>query len=268
MPEIPARFVDGLPAPQNAVDLFKGQWLSNLPVPGVVSGPNQLHYDERIEWFLEQIGSVRDLRVLELGPLESGHSWMLEKAGVQSVTAIEANSTAYLRCLIAKELTNLTRTRFLLGNFVDYLRQSDEKFDICIACGVLYHMVAPIELIELISKHANKVMIWTHYYDQAAIEANPKIRPDKFSAYTQTTHAGFDHEIFRYEYLDALALENFSGGLAEYSHWIKYQTLIDALHFFGFDQVREYKNVLDSDNGPNVTLAAWKSEVQATTQEE
>ncbi len=259
MAELVSKFIAGPPSAQEAVDLFKDMWFSNLPVPGVVSGTSQLHYDERIEWFIEQIGSVEGQRVIELGPLESGHSWMLERAGVESITSIEANSFAYLRCLIAKELTGLTRTKFLLGNFVEYLRESKEMFDVCIACGVLYHMVEPIELIDLISRHADKVMIWTHYYDKDAIEANPLIREDKFSASAQTSHAGFEHEIFRYEYLDALALENFSGGMATHSHWVKYQTLIDALHFFGFDEVREFKNVLQSPNGPNITLGAWKT---------
>jgi len=41
-------FVSGYPHPQKAIDLFQGQWSSNLPVPGVLSGPNQLFYDDRI----------------------------------------------------------------------------------------------------------------------------------------------------------------------------------------------------------------------------
>ena len=41
-----------------------------------------------------------------------------------SITAIEANRRAYLKCLVMKETLGLTRTRFLLGDFVEYLRAS------------------------------------------------------------------------------------------------------------------------------------------------
>lgn len=88
-----------------------------------------------------------DLTVLELGPLEAGHTYMLEKMGARSIVAVEANSRAYLKCLIVKELFELKRAKFLLGDFVAYLKNNTRHFDLCLASGVLYHMQNPAELL-------------------------------------------------------------------------------------------------------------------------
>ena len=87
------------------------------------------------------------------------------------------NPRAYLKCLIVKEILGLQRSRFLLGDFVSYLKESKESFDIS---GVLYHTRNPAELIHLCSKKTDKVIIWTHYYDKEVIENNP-ILSKKFS---------------------------------------------------------------------------------------
>ena len=63
-------------------------------------------------------------RILELGPLEGAHTYQLEKLGAAEIVAIEANKEAFLKCLIIKELAQLERARFLLGDFVTYLEFS------------------------------------------------------------------------------------------------------------------------------------------------
>ena len=75
--------------------------------------------------------------VLELGPLEAGHSYLLERLGAAEIVGIEANTRAYLRCLVVKEILGLGRARFLCGEFVSYLRTSDRRFDLAVASGVL-----------------------------------------------------------------------------------------------------------------------------------
>lgn len=251
-------FVSGSPHPQKVIDMFQGQWSSNLPVPGVVSGTNQLFYDDRIEWFVEQMGSVKNKSIVELGPLEGAHAWMLEAAGVSSIDSIEANTMSYLRCLAVKELTGLSKTHFMLGDFVDFLRETPNTYDICIASGVLYHMQSPVEVIDLISRHVDSVMIWTHYYDEDAIAENAHIDENKFSESIQMNHGGFEHELHQYNYLDALALKGFCGGTARFSRWMTKQTLLDALRHFGFGKISCDADKLDHPNGPCITIAASK----------
>ncbi len=118
---VPDHFVTSAPSPRHMVSLFEGGWASELPIPGVKSGASSLFDDDRIHWFLKSISGVRNARVLELGPLEGGHSCMLEQAGARQVVAGESNGRAWLKCLAVKETLGLSKVHFLLGDFVRYL---------------------------------------------------------------------------------------------------------------------------------------------------
>jgi hypothetical protein len=225
---------------QNALDIFQGEWSSQLPEPltGLTAGSLGLFDDIRIKWFTEKIGGVTQKSVLELGPLEAGHSYMLEKLGAAHVTSVEANTRAYLKCLIVKELLGLQRISFLCGDFVEYLRRDGPQFDVCVASGVLYHMQNPAELIALIARRCTgHVFLWTHYYDRATISANPALA-EKFTDTTVSECAGFRHELYRYEYQDALQWSGFCGGNAPFSYWMTRESIIECLRFFGFYDLR------------------------------
>ena len=179
-----------LPTPTSALVLFAGEWSSQLPQAFVSdrasSGHAALFDDARIVWVLSQLPPVVGWNVLELGPLEGGHSYMLAKAGAR-VTAIESNSHAYLRCLVAKELVGST-ARFLYGDFQLYLedaRRRGEHFDLVIASGVLYHMDQPLELLEVLGDVSSRLFLWTHHFDPEPSHWAPEIRgrlPEKWSA--------------------------------------------------------------------------------------
>ena len=98
--------------------------------------------DPRVAWAITALGGVEGRQVLEVGPLEGGHTWMLEQAGAARVIAVEANARALLRCLIVKELVGLPRTTFLLGDALAYLDASPPPFDAALAAGVLSHDAA------------------------------------------------------------------------------------------------------------------------------
>ena len=133
-------YVANSPTPQNAVDLFKGEWSSKLPDDiRVESGTAELFSDARILQMLDRLGGIEGLSVLELGPLEAAHTTMLDRAGAASVTAVEANTRAYMKCLIVKELLGLKVSKFLLGDLNAYMEETTERFDLCVASGVLYH---------------------------------------------------------------------------------------------------------------------------------
>jgi hypothetical protein len=186
-------YVQGSPSDQNALDIFKGEWSSQLPGAWkeLKAGTVTLFDDARILWAADQLGGFKGQRVIELGPLEAGHTYMLESLGAESILAIEANKRAYLKCLIAKEILGLRRSRFVLGDFVSFLRENDTPFDVCLASGVLYHMQNPCEFIHLISKASKKVVLWTHYFDEKVIQS--KNNPAKFSGTIRQNYNGFDH---------------------------------------------------------------------------
>jgi Protein of unknown function (DUF1698) len=200
------------PSKQTAVDIFRGEWSSQLP-GGLRSGSIPLFADERIEWLSTKL-NVSGANVLELGSLEGGHSYILEQLGAERVVAIEANRRTYLKCLVVKEIFGLRRVEFLCGDFVEYLRHSNATFDLCVASGVLYHMVDPVELLRLVARASDQLYLWTHYYDADRIRSNPRV----------AAHFPSDEgPPFRFEYRDVRETQTFCGSGGRFSYWLDRQ---------------------------------------------
>lgn len=254
-----AHYLTSFPSPQNAVDILQGEWRSRLPEPlaEVKAGSQPLFEDGRIAWLVEQVGGVEAMTVLELGPLEGAHSYMLEQAGVNQITAIEANSQAYLKCLIVKELLALKKVRFLCGDFVAYLRDAPgPMFDLGVASGVLYHMKNPAELLALLAKRCQRYLfVWTHYYDEALIAKNARMAY-KLTRAAPAEYQGFKHTLYRHEYQEAKYMPGFSGAGGGYSHWMTRDDILTCLAYFGFGDIQIGFDDPNSRNGPSFALIA------------
>jgi Protein of unknown function (DUF1698) len=244
------------PDPQNALDLFKGGWLSTFPEPwsGLHAGQMPLFDDARIKWAIQALGGVEGRTVLELGPLEGGHTYLLEKAGAQSVVAIEARSRAYLKCLIAKEIVGLRRARFLYGDFEEYLRSGPGRFDVVIGSGVLYHVRNPVELIHNLARVTDRVYLWTHFFVRERLAAIPHMA-HRVGGSHAADHSGFRHTLHRYNYGD-VDPKRFTGGTQEFSHWLNRDDLLGALRHAGFDDIHVGEEYLEHVNGPCISLVA------------
>ncbi len=204
-------YVTSAPSPQNALDIFKGEWSSKLPPPlaDFQSGIHDLFNDSRVTWFVKQTGGIEGRSVLELGPLEGGHSYMFERLA-REIIAVEANTRAYLKCLITKELLNLCRVRFLCGDFLEYLRVDGTDFDLVFASGVLYHMQNPADLIALMAQRCRQhLFLWTHYYVPSLSAALPR----RFTI-CDSEHAGFRYTSYRQKYGVTTYTTGFCGGSA------------------------------------------------------
>lgn len=255
-------YVTSKPSPQIAIDILKGEWASQFPPPleNLSTGKSELFDDVRIKWLVSEIGNLRGQHVLELGPLEGGHSYLLEQNGAESIIAIDANTHSYLKCLIAKELLGMQRVRFLCGDFIEYLKDPDcPKFDIGLASGVLYHSINPVELVALLAKSCRThMLIWTHYYDKAWAEA--KGLQAKFPLIEQANHAGFTHSLVRQYYGDeALGMAGFCGGSRPYSNWLYRDEIIKCLEYFGFPKIKINFDHFDHPAGPAFTLLASRA---------
>ena len=202
------------PSPQSAADIFKGEWASLFPPPfdEVRVGGLALWADPRVLWCEPLVGGFDGKRVLELGPLEGGHTYLLETRGAV-VTAVEANTRAFLKCLIFKEIVGLKSAQFLCGDFMEYLRATPDRFDFCLASGVLYHMTEPAELIALVAEVAEKAYFWTHYYDDGLVAETPRARFRRASP-VEADYRGFRHALYRQPYPDPAADLRFAGGHA------------------------------------------------------
>lgn len=255
-------FVAAPPSPQNAVDIFKGEWSSKFPPPHdlLQTGEIGLYEDARLQWLISELRTFHQKNILELGPLEGMHSYMLEQNGAESITAIESNTHAYLRCLITKELLQLQRVRFLCGDFIGYLKDpSCPDFDLTVACGVLYHMIDPVELIALLAHHSrDHIFLWSHYYDETWALA--KDLQWKFPYIREANYGGFSHRLVRQEYgTKALDWQGFCGGSRSYSHWLYREEILGALRHFGFSDIKISFDTLEHPNGPSMALIANRS---------
>ena len=155
-----------------------------------------LFEDPRVAWGLEALGGVSGQRALELGPMEGGHSYMLQRGGAREVVSIEGNQRCYLKCLVVKEVAGLDRVRYELGDFVEFMRATPERFDLCLASGVLYHMADPLEVVHLVSRVADRAFFWTHYHDDRVMQT---ASAPHFSGAHELRHGGFACTGHRYE---------------------------------------------------------------------
>ncbi|MEZ5671544.1 MAG: class I SAM-dependent methyltransferase [Thiotrichaceae bacterium] len=257
MSNILDEYVTAPPSAQNALNIFKDEWTSHLPpeMSDLIAGTMPLFQDQRITWAMTQLGGVQGCNILELGPLEAGHTYMLEKMGANSILAVEANSRAYIKCLIIKEVLNLRRAKFLLGDFVAYLQQTSETFDVCVASGVLYHMKQPAELINLIAKVSTKVMLWTHYYNPDNIHLNPH----QFKESTHEVYEGFKHALYKQDYPTKLLESKKScAGMQHFSCWMSRQDILRCLEHFGFKNIQINFEQVDHPHGSCFCLVATR----------
>lgn len=171
------QFETRLPSVRNGLDIFKGKWISKVPCFGY--GEAAVFEDGRLSLFDEAIGGFAGKRVIELGPLDGAHTFMMSAMGAAQILSIEANKDAFLRCLVLKEAFNIN-ARFLCGDFEKYLLARPPRVDVILASGVLYHMTQPLKLIEAMAATADSICVWTHYYSRQEIESVDHLRT-KFS---------------------------------------------------------------------------------------
>jgi len=249
------------PSNQNILDIFKGEWSSRLPDEyGLVTEPGtaRLFEDERVVWAEQVFGKFSNWTILELGPLEGGHSYMFQKRNAKKVIAIEANTRAFLKCLCIKEIFKLDRVEFKLGDFIIFLEhENSKKYDMVFASGVLYHMQEPIKLLKLISKVTERVYIWTHYYDQQII-TNRKELKDKFGPLSLYEYEGVSYKCSTFFYKDALNWSGFCGGPRLTSKWLTRDSIIKALKQFGFSEIQINFDMPNHPNGPAFAICAQK----------
>jgi len=239
------QFVDTMPSAQNAVDLLPG-WSTCLPPQfNAVAGSMALFADFRIAWALECFGAIEGRKVLELGPLEASHTYMLHEAGAE-IDAIEANKIAFLKCLIAKEIMGLTHASFYLGDFIKWLESTEFRYDLVIACGVLYHQTDPLRLLELISKRSQAVYYWTHYISDADRVNEVRDYGGQKIRFSQRSYAGAEAHVA------------FTGGMRDAPCWIHRDDLICVLRMLGYTTILETHDQADHPNGPAISIFARK----------
>lgn len=252
-------YVTSFPSAQNAVDAVAGWNMALPPEAGAIAGTGAFFFDARITWALEQFGPLAGKTVLELGPLEASHTYMLHNGGAEEIHAIEANRLAFLRCLVVKELLNLNRAKFYLGNFVEWLKQREQKYDLIIASGVLYHMQDPISLIDLLASRTDNLFLWTHYMDEAAMPSDDPRRQVFVGSPESVEYRRITAKVHKRSYHQAWKTATFCGGMYDLHRWIDRDDLLAVLAAAGFDDVRITHDQPDHPNGPSFSVFARRT---------
>lgn len=253
-------YFKGVPNPQTTIDLFENEWSSKVPeINGseIKSGGADLFNDGRIK-LLNDIYSLCGKTILELGPLEGAHTYMIAKNNAKEVIAVESNSRAFLKCLIIKELFKLNNAHFLFGDAISYMNNCNRKFDLCLSSGILYHSPNPGKFINAISQVSDRVFIWTHFYDYEPIKKNESVLR-KFKNVETETLGDYTFEKHIYVYGEALGWKGFCGGSSTYTTWITKPTLIKLLEVCGFTKTHILFEDITHQNGPNLCLFAEKN---------
>lgn len=257
--DVLVEYVTGLPCAQNAIDALEG-WNTALPPEvAVTAGHVPLYQDPRIFWAIEQFGSLEGRKVLELGPLEASHTYILERAGAAGIDSIEANKLCYLRCLVVKELLNLKTPHFYLGDFVPWLESSDRRYDLIVASGVLYHMADPVHLLELIAKRTNAFYLWTHYASDEAMPVGDVRRMAFVSDASISSSHGVDVRLYERRYWGAWKNKSFCGGMHDLHRWIEREDILALIRALGFDDVRTAHDEPAHSNGPSFSIFARRT---------
>ena len=246
------------PGPQQVLDIFRGEWSSKMPsVSGLQTVPGQaeLFEDARVTWAASQCGGVRGRRILELGPLEGGHSYMLEQAGAAEVLAVEANVRSFLKCLCIKEIFGLSKVHFVLGDCMAFMEQNPGGWDLVFASGILYHMKEPARFLSLLPRMAPRVFLWTHYFDERIIRGTPALA-HKFGRLEEGEISGFRYQYVEQSYKEALGWSGFCGGSAETSLWLTRHSILGLLEHLGYRTIEVSFEALDHPNGPSFGVYA------------
>jgi hypothetical protein len=250
-----------MPSARNGLELFAGEWASKLPEPFDTfrgSGGMALFADERITWADEKLRALgaagfAGAKILELGPLEGGHSFMMSRMGAKSVLALEANARAFLKCLVAKEALGMPGVTFWLGNALRYLREPGETFDVGVACAFLNHLVEPVEVIELLARRCRAVFLWNVVYDATLFEKMPEMKPN-FGPGQPAEWSGFRHTLYPHFYGQVESYKRFWGGLQPSCCWMRPDDILGALKAFGFGRIES--RIEDNPFGKAVAVVA------------
>lgn len=250
-------YVKSSPTSQNIIQLFQGEWSSAMPKSsGLHSEPGTaaLFEDGRITWADIALGGFAGKDILELGPLECGHSYILQKLGANSVTAIESNQRAFMKCLGIKEIFGLDRVHVKLGNFIPFLDETNKKFDAVIASGVLYHMTDPISVLDKIAKVSDKLFFWTHYFIEEYGSKNSRT----FEVPHGYELKGFEGKGAKRYYREAQKWSGFCGGSEPYAVWLTKETILKHLNSLGFTKIDIQIDLPHHPNGPAFSFSAQR----------
>lgn len=154
-------------------------WITRFETDGMVLGGDyDAAGDTRLRTFFEAAGPLAGKRILELGPLEGGHTLQLARRGAR-VVAVEGREANHRRCLLIKDVFKLDNVDFVFGDVRSLDAGGVGRFDMVFNVGVLYHLDEPWATLRSLSQMAPAMFLWTHCTSPE--DANATVRADGIS---------------------------------------------------------------------------------------
>ena len=217
--------------------LLEGRVVGKLGVtPGKRTTPGRIP-DSRIEK-LHQMVNLTGKSILEVGCFEGIHTLGLRLFS-ENVTAIDIRPLNVVKTLARLSIYG-SNARVLVAD-VEKLTTDFGRFDLVFHCGVLYHLMSPIEHLFALGPMCNTIFLDTHV---ARNEAEIVERKSGGFSYRGAYHGESDW------------LDPFSGKDAQ-SFWLTRESLREGLLRAGFSSFNVIEE-REERNGPRLAILASK----------
>jgi tRNA (mo5U34)-methyltransferase len=140
-----------------------GEWFHNMNLRGIQTAPNHFLGDyPRVKWERFAHALPTDLRgksVLDIGCNAGFYAIEMKQRGAERVIAIDEEERYLAQGRFAAELNN-ANIEFRNLSVYD-VERLDEKFDVVLFLGVLYHLRHPLLALDLMHKHVvNDILVF------------------------------------------------------------------------------------------------------------
>lgn len=138
-----------------------GEWFHNLDLAGIFTAPNHfLGNYPRCKWegFAHALPTDLSGRtVLDIGCNAGFYAIEMKRRGAERVVAIDSDSRYLAQARLATEVLDVKIELRQLSIYE--IKRLEEKFDLVLFMGVLYHLRHPLLALDLIHEHAARDLL-------------------------------------------------------------------------------------------------------------
>ena len=152
-----------------------GEWFHNIDLNGIRTAPDHFLYDyPNVKWqsFCQFVpADLRGRSVLDIGCNGGFYALEMKRRGADRVVAIDSDERYLAQARFAAEVNELD-IEFRNLSVYD-VAQLEERFDIVLFMGVLYHLRHPLLALDLIRSHAAEDIIVFQSLQRGTKDATP-----------------------------------------------------------------------------------------------
>jgi SAM-dependent methyltransferase len=182
--------------------------------------------------------SFSDLRILDLGSAHGQYSLDLAKRGATTL-GIEGRQSWVDHA--SSQIGDIQNVEFLTGDARDISVKKFGRFDVTLCLGLLYHLDSP-DVFELLANLCEMTASYCVIDTQIATH-----QPIETRAWRGHTYSGWPYLEHPAGVTPQQKRENLGASLSDdYSFWLTFPSLLNALRHVGFSSVLEVRNPIDA----------------------